>query len=86
LGASEDVFFETAAADGAKTFAGGGDKETGAGAPVRGAGDSDEGSENDGPAIGSGEVGDYGSQLRHGELARGGGAYADQSINRSSSA
>jgi hypothetical protein len=31
-------------------------------------------------------VGDDGSQLGHGELARGGGAYADQSINRSSSA
>ena len=71
LGAGEDIFFETAAADGAKTFAGGGDEETGAGAPVRGAGDGDEGGEDGGPAIGSGEVGDDGSQLRHGELARG---------------
>jgi hypothetical protein len=46
LGSGEDIFFETTAADGAEAFAGGGDEETGAGAPVRGAGDSDEGGED----------------------------------------
>jgi len=67
LGAGEDVFFETAAADGAKAFAGGGDEETGAGAPVRGAGDSDEGGED---GVGQartrpGECGELGLKIVH---------------------